>query len=566
VRRGSSALWRLLAVLLALTLVAAACGDDDDDEGAQPSETTAADEEVPTGGQLVIGAEQEPDCVDWMGTCAGSSWGSWMMGVTTLPRAYDIVKKGDDWDYAPSILLDGEAELETTPKQKVTYKLNPDAKWSDGTPITSKDFKYSWEQIVNGKDIYDTTGYANIESIDDSDPKTVVVTFKEPFADWKGTLFGVLYGVFPAHLLEGKDRNAEMANGYTWSGGPWKIEKWQKGVEAVLVPNENYWGEKPKLERVTFRFITDSAAEFQAFKAGEVSLIYPQPQLDAVDQINAGLTGAESSYTDLTGFSEALWLNNGKPPFDDVNFRKAVAYALDRDAIVERLFGGLGLDKAMNTLNPTLLSKYADEDAFAMYKKDLDKVEEHMTKSGWAKGPDGIWAKGGQKATFEVKTTAGNKRRELTQQILQQQLKAAGIEMTISNTTIGELVSNFLPKGDFHAGIYAQQVTSISPTLYNIMFSKNIPSEANEFSGQNWQRINIPELDPLLETVNNSLDDDERVEAQQEADRVMAEHLVAIPLDPLPNILLWSESVVGPVEDNPISGPFTNMHQWGIRQ
>ena len=62
-------------------------------------------------------------------------------------------------------------------KQTVTYKINPKAVWSDGEPITSTDFKYTWDQIVNGKDIYDPTGYTQIESVDDTNPKVAVVTF-----------------------------------------------------------------------------------------------------------------------------------------------------------------------------------------------------------------------------------------------------------------------------------------------------------------------------------------------------------------------------------------------------
>ena len=78
----------------------------------------------------------------------------------------------------------------------VTYHINPKAVWSDGQPITSTDFKYTWDQIAHGKDIYDTTGYTNIASVDDTDPHTAVVTFKTPYADWK-SLFGGIYGDLP---------------------------------------------------------------------------------------------------------------------------------------------------------------------------------------------------------------------------------------------------------------------------------------------------------------------------------------------------------------------------------
>ena len=551
----------LLSIFLSLTMLAAACGGDDDG-GGEATETTTT-EEVPKGGTVVLGWEQEPDCVDWIGSCGGSSYGFWAMGVTTLSRPYNIVKDGEGWKYEPSELLEGEAELETEPKQKVTYKLSDKAVWSDGTPITSKDFKYLWDQIVNGEDIYDTSGYANIESVDDSDPKTVVVTFKEVYADWK-SLFGGGYGLYPAHLLEGKDRNAETANGYKWSGGPWMIESWNKGADATLIPNPKWYGEKkPNLDKIVFKFITDTAAEFQAFKAGQVLGVYPQPQPDAIDQIEAGIPGTKKQVSTNTVNLEALWINNAKAPFDDPKVRQALGYALDRDAIVKRLFGGVGVTKAMQTMIPLVLPEFGTT-SWAKYKKDLDKVDELLTSAGYAKGSDGIYAKGGQKLTFEMKSTTGNKRRELTEQIIQQQLKEAGMNMTINNQKSGDLFGDQLPKGDFQVALYAGVLTSLSPAACNNFCSKNIPT-APKFSGQNWTRTNIPAADPFLTKMDESLDQDERIEASKKAEPLLADSNTVLPLDPLPNVFLWSDKIVGPVEDNAVLGPLWNAHEWGLK-
>jgi peptide/nickel transport system substrate-binding protein len=553
----------LLAMLVGFSLIAAACGDDDDDGAGGGTDTTqAGGDEIPEGGDLVIGAEQEPDCTDWISSCAGSSWGSWMIGHNTMPRAFEAVKEGDIWVYAPTNLLDGEPTLETDPQQVVTYTISEDAVWSDGEPITSTDFKYTWEQITTGADIYDTTGYANIGSIDDSDPKVAVVTYDTLYAGWRG-LFSADYGVYPSHLLEGKDRNAEMANGYEFSGGPWMLEEWNRGVEIVLVPNENYWGDIPKLDSVTFRLITDTAAEFQAYQGGEVEAIYPQPQLDVVEAINAG-GGGNSAFSADTGNLEALWLNNEAFPFDSLAVRQAFAYSLDRDGVVEALFGGLGITEASQSLNPPIMAKYTDVEAFSGYVQDIAKVDELMTGDGWTKNGAGFWEKDGQQADIEFITTAGNARRELTQQVVQEQAAGAGFNIIIANQEAGTFFGETLPNGDYQLGLYAQVLTTLDPSLCGLFCSKNIPTEANSFAGQNWQRVNIPELDPLLETVEGSLDEDARSAAGKEADAVMAENVISIPLDPLPNILLWSDNILGPVEDNPILGPFHLMNLWGL--
>lgn len=557
-RRKAPKLFAVSAV--AFAVLAGACGSSSDNTA---DTSTTAPVSVPKGGTLVIGAEQEPDCTDWIGTCGGSSWGYWMMNVTTLPRPYNVDKVDGKWDYVKSDLLVGEAKLETSPAQKVTYKLNPKVVWNDGTRVSSKDFEYLWKQISTGQDIYDATGYSDISSVDATDPGTVVVTFSKPYADWKG-LFGGGYGLLPAHLLEGKDRAKEIASGYTFSAGPWKIDHWTKGTEAVLVPNTSYHGDKPNLDKVVFKFQADTSAEFQAFKAGETSVIFPQPQPDVVAQIQTGLEGGKSNVTAETGNLEALWFHAGKAPFDDVKVRQAWGYAIDRDAVVNRLFGAIGVKTASQNLNPPIVAKYTDVTAWSKYKKNLTKVDELMTSAGWTKGSDGIWAKNGQKFNVTFKSTTGNKRRELTQQILQEQLKAAGFQFTIANQKAGDLFGDQLPKGDYDVALYAQVLTSPSPSNCNTFCSKNIP-KAPGFSGQNWGRINIPSVDPLLEKVDSSLDDDVRAENQKKADKILADNNAALPLDPLPNILLWKDTVIGINANNPVMGPFWGMENWGVR-
>src|SRR4029453_7149799 len=156
------------------------------------------------------------------------------------------------------------------------------------------------------------------------------------------------------------------------------LGEWTRGEQLVLVPNESYWGDVPTLDSVTFRFITDTAAEFEAFTGGEVQAIYPQPQLDAVDQVTAGIEGATVDIQQDSPNAEGLWLNNKAFPFESTAVRQAFAYALDGDAIVERLFGGIGVTEAMQTFNAPLLGDFGDPDAFALYEQDRDQGEHLM--------------------------------------------------------------------------------------------------------------------------------------------------------------------------------------------
>jgi peptide/nickel transport system substrate-binding protein len=521
---------------------------------------------VPQGGTLTVGAEQEPDCFDWIGSCSGLQWGTWIAQIHTQPWAYIDVPDGDTLKTVPGPVLAGEATMTPKPVQTISYKIEPKAVWSDGVPITCADFQYTVDQMQNGKDLYDPTGYPDIASVTCPDPKSVIVKYKPgtAYANWK-SLFGAAVGIFPSHLLKGKDRDAALKNGYTWSGGPW-FAKWDKGVSITLTPNPKFWGEKPHLDKVVFKFQADTAAEFQAFQSGQVKAIYPQPQIDVVDSIKAGLTDANHQYNSNTATVEALWFNVTKPPFDSKAFRQAVGYALDRDAVVKKLFGGLGLEKAVNSLNPPVMSAYSDQDAWAGYTLQPDKVEELMTGAGWEKGSDGYWEKNGKRASFTVMTTAGNKRRELTEQIMQPLFKAQGFEMKINNKSPDDLFGKILPDLNYQATIYGSGLTSFIPGLCSILCTSAIPTAANGSTGNNTQGVSIPEADKLMETVESSLDESARMSAAKKVDQIMAENNVALPLDPLPDVLIWNKNVVGPITDNPILGMFWNLNEWGLKQ
>jgi len=539
---------------MALSLIAAACGGDDDDSSgsSNSTDTTAAGKAEP-GGTLVIGAEQEPDCAAWIQNCAAASWGTWIYGGLTMPRLFDF--DAESSELVPSKVLDGDPKLDDTDAgMTVTYTLADDAVWSDGQPMTSTDLKFTWDSVKNGSDIYDKSGYQDITAIDDSNPKVAVVTFGQDYAAWK-ELFGGSYGFYPSHLLQGKDANAEMTNGYKWSGGPWMLDHWTKGQELVLVPNPKYFGDKPNLEKVVFKFIPETAAEVEAYKSAQVAAIYPQAQLELQELENAPDT--EFSAGKTLSF-EALWFNTTKAPLDDVHVRKALAYATDRKAIVDALFKPVDpkIEPIQAIMTPANEKWYSDP--FKIYTRDLDKVAEHMKEGGWAKGSDGIWAKGGQKASLELNSTAGNARRERTGEILQSQWKEAGFELKLNYTAAGTIFGEWLPQGNFFMGLYAQTPFSTDPSICSLFCSQNFPP-----NGQNYTRLKSDTLDKAWKAVQTTLDENQRKQLVDEGQQALADELPALPVDPLENILVYNTAKIhGAGGANVVYGPFANLNEW----
>ena len=136
-------------------------------------------------------------------------------------------------------------------------------------------------------------------------------------------------------------------------------------------------------------------------------------------------------------------------------------------------FLGLGVTEPLQDINAPIVAQFTDSQAYAKYKLDLKQVDSLLTGAGYAKGSDGMYAKGGQPLTFAVRTTAGNKRRETTQQILQDELKTAGIGMTVDNIKAGDLFGTALPAGDFQSAIYAQNLTTLQASTCTLFCSKN---------------------------------------------------------------------------------------------
>jgi peptide/nickel transport system substrate-binding protein len=545
---------RLAAVIAVLAVILAACGGGGTG-GQQPQQQA---EQPRQGGTLIIAAEQEGDCLDLLGSCSSASWLTWWGYINTIPRVFDLV----DGKYLPSVWMDGEPQLQAGPPMQVTYKIKQGANWDDGTAISSADFQYTYNEIMNGKDISSRLGYDKIEKVDAPDPATAVVTFKEPYAAWKD-LFGLFYGILPSHILQGKDRGKEMGTGYKFSAGPFKIESWTKGQEAVLVPNPNFIGKKPYLDRVVFKFITETGAELQAVKTGQVHAAQPQEQLDIRPQLEA-LPNAQFIMNNGTNM-EGLWINAKKAPLDSKPVRQALAYAIDREAIVQQLMRPIYPD-AQVLQSFALPGTPQFNPAFEVYKHDPAKVESLMTGDGWAKGGDGIWAKGSQKAAIEISTTAGNKRRELVEQLLQSQLKANGFDLKVNNTEAGTLFGQWLPKGQHVIGMYAQVLTN-DPTFCDLFCSTQIPGPANGGAGQNYQFHSTPAIDQPWEASERELDSTKLAELVKQGNTALADEVVAIPLYLRLSIVVYDKNKVGgPINTNPIMGAFNNLNEWWLKQ
>lgn len=429
--------------------------------------------------QLVFGAEQWPECLNPITSCASASWLSY---TAVLPTQAQLLTLDDDNNYAASPLVTEIPTLEnkglTADPFSVTFNLNPAAKWEDGTKITGEDVKFTWEAKLKTADVYTKTGYEDIEDVVTAGDK-VTIKFKKPFAAWKDLFGGGSEVVLKkAAFPDGPNLQGKMATDLAGiSGNAFKLESFDEN-QMVLSRNDKYWGPQAKVDKLVFRKIEKSNDEVEAFRTGEIHAFFPQPTTELVDKLKA-IAGSKIQAKAGTVY-EGLWFNLDAFPVNDRAVREALLYGIDRQAAIDAIIKPIDPAAAINTCSFSVKNlaggKYCGDDFSTEFSPE--KAIAALEKGGWKKNvdkddPETItsWTKKGKTLVVRLATTAGNAGREQAQLIFQRQLSAIGIELRADNSLAGVLFQTRLPARDFTVGMFAQVATP-DPTV-TANFSKD---------------------------------------------------------------------------------------------
>jgi peptide/nickel transport system substrate-binding protein len=540
----------------------AACGSSSKNSsgGSGPAATAAPK----AGGAVVFGAEQWPDCINPITQCANSSWLQWLVPIHVLPRLMELNATNE---FVPSPLLAGPPTVTAGPPMTVTYKLNPAAKWSDGTPITSADVQFSWRAYLDTTGSLSTAGYDQVNAVTMPDAQTAVFHFVKPYADWQdvgGGFSGVILEkkMFPA----GTNVSKSMQTSIPFSGGPWKLISFSK-TQEVLEPNTNYWdtSRKPLLDKVTFIPVTDTSVEVQNLKSGQVSAIYPQPVVDNVKALT-NQPGIKTSFGTTTQY-ENIWYNE-KPgkPFADPNIRAAFSYAFDRNKFLNDIVKPFDPNATLLNCAAWLpaIDNWCTNTDWADVTFDPSQVASYMQKSGYAKDGSGIWAKNGKELVLHWMENTGNTRRENTQKEFIPLLAQQGFKVVTDNSTADTMFQQRLPTGDYDFSMFIQ-VTSPDPTVTSILSTGQIPSAANKGNGQNDWWYSNASADALMTQSDANLDHTSRETQIHNLDKILRKDFLLEPLYAFPVMASFNTAqITGPV-DQYINNPesvFWNMWAW----
>jgi len=529
VRSRRIALWAMLAAVLAL--VVAACGGSDSGGGSSSNAKPTKSQEASALKQEDINATpldkvKQGGTVRWAVDQFSTQWNYNELDGTNsataqvlygvMPYAF-IGDKTAKVSPNPDYVTSARAETQGG-KQVVTLELNPKAKWSDGTPITEKDFETQWTALKNPNGKYilsSSTGYEQIESVKaGKDDHEVIATFSKPFADWKALwspLYPAKYQDTPAHF------NTSYKGKMPATAGPFKIEKIDSTAKTVsMVPDPNWWGAKPKLDRIITRAL-EGDASVNAFVNGEVDVNLLPIDPSAYKRA----AGANNGVVRVAGGPDFrhFTINGTGPILKDQLVRQAVAMSINRQAIGKADLTGLPWPARLmgNHFFVNTQAGYKDN-AGTVGTYDPEKAKQMLDAAGW-KQNGAYRTKDGKTFTLRFVIPAGLQVSRQEGELTQAMLKDVGIKVDINAVPSDDFFDKDVTPGNFDITPFSWLGTPFPVSSSQSIYANPVKDSKGELQiQQNYARVGSQQIDDLLDQAGQQLDPAKAADLTNQAD------------------------------------------------
>ncbi|HMM42790.1 MAG TPA: ABC transporter substrate-binding protein, partial [Thermomicrobiales bacterium] len=463
------------------------------------------------GGELIIGLDSEPPTLDPHASPSAVTF------MVTSSIAETLLYLTAERELAPWLAESWEA---STDGKTYTFSLRQDVTYQDGEPFNAESVKGNFDRIVDpnfqaGGSLAALAGYTGTEATDEF---TAVGSFESAYAPFLTYAAGGTLGMVSLKAVEelGDQFGTQIV-----TSGPFKVEKYTAKDNVSIVRWEDYnrqapWSDRegpPYLDRIVFKFIPEGSTRVTTVETGETQMIQGVPSQDL-----ARLEGSDDiTVTKMpwSGVPRILMLNTSMAPTDDVNVRKAVSLAIDRQALVDTVFAGIG-EVAIGMLTKLML-----DDPSLSQPYDPDQAKQLLEEAGWT-GDSGTREKDGQKLTFILNVVDPGSGPPPEAQLIQANLIDVGFDCQIKAqarapwyednyncATNGPLM--FLRSGDYD-GLYAM--------FHSSLIGKNF----------NFACLNDPDIDALLEQGRAETDAAKRRDIYLEVEQKLADMAAAAPL------------------------------------
>jgi peptide/nickel transport system substrate-binding protein len=480
----------------------------------------------------------------------------------------------------PSV-KDGDWVVKDDGTMEVTWKLRSGIKWHDGRPLTVEDIIFGW-QVMSDKDVpaFGKGDAQKISRIDKIDERTYKVVWKEPFvfANHGLPALGTTARPLPRHILEEtfKTDKEKFKNHPYWTKefigtGPYKMVEWVPGSHITLEAVPDYFLGKPKIDRVVWKFFTDTNTLVANILSGQVDVtVLPSVGLDQALTIKQQWDrSGDGQVISIPGFGwEWIALNDQRDPkLGGVKIRQALLYAINRRELVEAIFKGLNpvADSWLAPRHPLLTDRVKAQ--VVTYDYNPQKAADLFAQAGWTKGSDGILTNArGEKFTVSLRTIAGDKMKEDVEAIVADFWKQAGVSIEIDNQP-SQLIYD--PNHLFRFGYPSAFLFNFggNPNVLAGQYQcTDIPSDANSWSGSNLGNYCSKEYDAAFaaKDINRTLDPAEREEITARLMHVWTSELPLLPLYFKSEVATVRKGVTGVNPSGTNEGWMATVHQWDV--
>ncbi|MFE3441828.1 ABC transporter family substrate-binding protein [Nocardia sp. NPDC059180] len=517
---------RVAIAVVATGLVLSGCSSSDDPApGAEVAELGTSNDinprdvsELRDGGNLRLALSSFPE--QWNTLHIDSDGEVGAVERPLMPRAFHTSASGElsvNTDYFTSVELTG------TDPQRVVYTINPEAVWSDGTPITWEDMR-SQAAALSGENpeylIKMTFGFDRVEKVERGvDDRQAIITFKEHYADWQGQFAGEAF-LYPSSVTSTPEAfNKSQLDALGLSAGPFIIQSVDKAQgRFVLGRNPTWWGDTPKLETITFTVLANEAV-IPALQNNEIDAV----GIAGIDDMRTAQNTPGVEIRRAPGNSWSHLTFNGAPGsiLEDPRVRVAISKAIDRKGIAVAMQNGL-------VANPEPLNSHVYVQGQVGYHDnslpfDPEAAARELDELGWKLNGE-FREKDGRRLVIRDVMYNAQSWVQIAQ-IIQQNLAQIGVELIIDTRPGQGLFTDVFQPGDFDAGqwVWSSDVFAL----------KNLPQvyryDPNDLQG-NYGRIGSPEINDLIDKALAELDPKKAIDIANEIDRKLFEIGFSLPL------------------------------------
>jgi len=488
--KGTSKLTRLkLPALLLLTLLTA-CSAADQVADTAPNEIPETVADIPARGDRLVDASIG-DATNLIPMIAGDASSHAIAGQLYL----SLLKYDKNLDLAGQLAESWDVSKDN---KTIIFHLRPNLKWTDGKPLTSTDCVFTL-QLMQDKHTQSAykADYALVSGFEAPDARTFIVHYSEPFspalASWSSL------AILPKHIFEHVDiMNTELSRQPKATIGPYRLSDWQSQQSILMTANPDYFDGPVWINERLTRIIPDRATQFLELSAGRLDSVGLTPvQYQRLFDTKPLLKANYTRYKYLDFVYTYLGFNLKRKPFDDIRIREAIAYAINRQEILDGVQLGLG---------ETIASPYKPGTFWVNQKLkprpyNPDKATDLLAEAGWRDSDgDGILDKNGTPLSFTILTNNGNKQRADAATIIQHRLKKIGIAVNIRLVEWSAFIENFINKRQFDAVILGWSL-SPDPDQFTIWHSSQTgPRQFNFLSYSN------AKVDAALESARRTFD------------------------------------------------------------